>query len=128
MKMMMAEMGILVLLTNMLCSHFMYTGAGMQNELWRLTECVGRLLLVCALPFRGRFIILGVATEVARLLYNIGWAAGLNELNSSKPQYAVPLVVVLTYIYLDNDGPARTKYTLGLFKDFFYRSNPPARP
>ena len=128
MKRMMAEMGILVLLTNMLCSHFLYTGAGYQDELWRLSECAGRVLLVMSLPFKGKFVTLGIATEIARTIYNIGWAAGFNDLNSSVPQYAVPAVVVFIYFYLDNDGPARTQYFMGILKGRFYNRHTRARP
>lgn len=126
MKRTLAELGILVLLTNMLCSHFLYTGAKYQNELWRLSECAGRLLLVYSLPFKGRFITLGIATEIARTLYNIGWAAGLNELNTAAPQYAVPAVVALTYFYLDNNGPTRLQYIMGILKSRIHSRHPPA--
>ena len=95
------ELGIIILITNAMCMHLFYSDSKYQSELYFTTEVVGRLLIVLGIPFRNKLINLAITTEIARLLYNIGWCFGINQNIVKGHEWFVPLVMIATFYYLN---------------------------
>lgn len=108
------DFGILIFVTNAMCLHFLYTHEPMQDKLYVLAESLGRFLIVFGLERRTRVIKLGIAAEVARFIYLVGYCFEYYEAWSYNIEYFVPTIILCVYIYLDKNGADSTRKFVGL--------------